>query len=410
MKSVKKILFVHYGDSWIRGSERCLLDLISHLDSTLFEPIVWTNNSMLAQQLKNQHVECCLDDFPILFGWQKPQFDIKSWIKLIVKARQIINSKQVDLVHVNSAAPCQWMTFAARLCRCPLMTHLHSDYLSRDRTTLALHMSPSIIAASRAITENLRRDGYPEDRLTVVHNGIDVERLREQPPVDVPQQLNLDSNAVVYATVGSLIHRKGVDRILIALRHLILEYPNSYLVVIGTGEKKQELTALTHSLHLNKHVHFIGEQTNVVGWLKGCHAFVSAAREEAFGLVVTEAALANLPIIAPFEGGIPEIVQHGDTALLYANHGYAPLLNMMRCIHNHPKECHEIALRAHEHVTEHFDVKRYVKQIEQLYSRLINEPFPDFPPLIANFKPVKTAIANHRRNGGSYDAPAQHHI
>ncbi|MDN3684770.1 glycosyltransferase [Vibrio sinaloensis] len=51
----------------------------------------------------------------------------------------------------------------------------------------------------------------------------------------------------------------------------------------------------THAdcLHLNEHVHFIGEQDNVIGWLKGCDAFISGARSEAFGLVIAEAALAK---------------------------------------------------------------------------------------------------------------------
>lgn len=410
MKDNKKILFVHYGDNWIRGSERCLLDLISHLDTTQFEPIVWTNNAELALQLKQQKIECYQDDFPLLLGWHKPQLDVISWINLVAKGRQIIRRKEIALIHVNSAAPCQWMTLVARICSCPLVTHLHSEYLSRDRATLGLHLSPNIITASDAITRNLRQDGYPNDQLTIVHNGIDVEQLSKQPEVNVIQRLHLDKDAVVYATVGSLIHRKGVDRILIALRYLLLEYPNSHLVVIGDGEKKGELIELTRSLHLEHYVHFVGEQTNVIGWLKGCDAFVSAAREEAFGLVIAEAAIANLPIIAPYEGGIPEIVQHGETALLYPNCGYAPLLDMMRCVRNHPQECGEIAQRAKKHITNQFNVERYVRQIEQRYTRLINEPCAAFPPLYACFKPLKTAFANQQKNGGDYDAPAQHHI
>ena len=410
MKNIKRILFVHYGDDWIRGSERCLLDLISHIDTTQFEPIVWTNNSMLALQLQQQQVECYQDDFPLLFGWHKPQLDLISWIKLLAKGRRLVQRKEIALVHVNSGAPCQWMTLVARSCCCPLVAHLHSEYLCRDRVTLGLHLSPNIVTASEAITQKLRQDGYPNQNLTVVHNGINVTRLSEQPEVNVAQRLNLDRDAVIFATVGSLIHRKGVDRILIALRHLLLEYPNSHLVVVGSGEKRSELIELSLSLHLEQHVHFVGEQPNVVGWLKGCHAFVSAAREEAFGLVIAEAAVANLPIIAPFEGGIPEIVQHGKTALLYANYGYAPLLEMMRCIHSHPQECGEIAQRATEHISEQFNVERYVGQIEQLYSRLIAETSPDFPPLQSCLKPLKIAIANRHKHGGNYDAPTQHHF
>ncbi|GAK86838.1 glycosyltransferase SypI [Vibrio ponticus] len=174
MNKVKKILFVHYGEDWIRGSERCLLDLITHLDSERFEPIVWTNNSMLIPHLEEAQVDYHIDNFPILLGWHSPKADINSWVNLVNKGKNLIQLNQIDLVHVNSAAPCQWMSLAARMCQCPMITHLHSDYLSRDRATLGIHLSPYVITASNAISQNILRDGFPQTRIKVVHNGIDV--------------------------------------------------------------------------------------------------------------------------------------------------------------------------------------------------------------------------------------------
>ncbi len=394
--TTKKILYVHYGDAWVRGSERCLLDLLTHLNTDKYEPFVWTNNSMLIPHLEELRIPYQLDDFPILMGWNSPKVDVKSWIKLIGKGRQLITEQQIDLVHVNSAAPCQWMALAARYNRCPMTTHLHSDYIGRDRMTLGLHLSPYIITASNAISQNLKRDGFPAERLEVVHNGIDIERLEIQPQVDVKQRLKIGSDAVVFATVGSLIYRKGIDRIMVALRHLLLEYPNSHLVVIGEGEERENLNALCQKLHLEQNVHFVGEQANVVGWLKGCDAFVSGAREEAFGLVVTEAAIAKRTVIAPFEGGIPEIIHHGQTGLLYVNQGFGPIFDMMRCVHSHPQECQVIAKSAYQHVKQHFSVLRYVAQIEALYSRLLTLEELEFPPLKDNLKPVKTALAKRK--------------
>ncbi|OLQ92200.1 glycosyltransferase [Vibrio ponticus] len=410
MNSIKKILFVHYGEDWIRGSERCLLDLITHLDKERFEAVVWTNNTMLIPHLEEAQVEYRIDNFPLLAGWQKPKADISSWVKLVGKGKNLIQQLGIDLIHVNSAAPCQWMSLAARMCSCPMVTHLHSDYISRDRVTLGIHLSPFVITASNAVAQNLIHDGYPQDNLTIVHNGIDIAALDAQPEVDVKQQLKIDSNATLYATVGSLIHRKGVDRILMALRHLTLEYPNSHLVVIGDGEERENLEQMCHKLHLDNHVHFLGEKTNVVGWLKGCDAFVSAAREEAFGLVITEAAVANIPIVAPFEGGIPEIVHHGETALLYANHGSGPLLNMMRCVQNHRDDCQSIAQNAHAHIQSVFTVERYVNQIEDLYRQILQQENVVFPSLQSGLKPLKTAIANRKNKGGDNEASTQHHL
>lgn len=401
MKKRTTILYVHYGDNWIRGSEQCLIDLITNLDRDRFHPMVWTNNPALVAYLELANIDHQLDKFPLLLGWRTPTFDVKSWFSLVKKGRKMITENQASIVHVNSGAPCQWMALAARSCHCPMVTHLHSDYQSRDRVTLGLHISPHIITASNAISQNLRRDGYPEEQLSVIHNGVNVEELERQPAVDVRKRLNLDSEDTIFSTVGSLITRKGIDRIIQALRYLTLEYPNSHLVVIGDGDQKATLIELTRKMHLTDRVHFVGEQHNVVGWLKGSDAFVSGARQEAFGLVITEAAIAKIPIIAPFEGGIPEIVQHGESAMLYVNTGYAPLLNMMRCIHSHKGECQKLAEHAYQMVSTQFNHQRYVNEMTTLYQDLINQRKPSHPSPIAGcksiFKPIKTALANRSR-------------
>ncbi|EGU47606.1 putative galactosyltransferase [Vibrio ichthyoenteri ATCC 700023] len=398
MSDIKKILYVHYGENWIRGSEQCLLDLIVNLDRTRFEPLVWTNNLALTPLLVEQNIAYLTDDFPLLLGWQKPSFDLKSWAQLVKKGQKIIKQNDIALVHANSGAPCQWMALASKLCRCPMVTHLHSDYLSRDRVTLGLHMSPHIITASDAISHSLRQDGYPEEQLTVIHNGINIDALQSQTEVDIHHLLGLNADDVIFTTVGSLIQRKGVDRIIQALRYLTLEYPNSHLVVIGEGEQKQQLIQLAQEMHLSAHVHFVGEQHNVAGWLKGSDAFVSGARQEAFGLVITEAAVAKTPIIAPFEGGIPEIVQHSESALLYVNQGYAPLLNMMRCIHSHQQDCQQFAQRAHDVVCEHFNHQRYVEDISNLYQHLLATKPSGSTSILNNIKPVISALRKHRQS------------
>jgi len=61
------ILFVHYGHTeWIRGSERCLIDLIHHLDLTQYTPILWCDTQIMAQQF---------DDINVLY-WSKKMCEI----------------------------------------------------------------------------------------------------------------------------------------------------------------------------------------------------------------------------------------------------------------------------------------------------------------------------------------------
>lgn len=389
----KNILFVHYGDNWIRGSEKCLLDLIKYMTSQRYQAYVWTNNHPLSKQLEIMGIENELNQFPLLLGWKSPKYNISSWFKLIEYGCHLIERENIDLIHVNSGAPCQWMLAAARIKKIPLVTQLHCPYSARDRLTLGLHLSPHIISVSRYAAKMLVEDGYPQSKISVIHNGIDIKALLAQPKVDIRRQLNIADHDFLFATVGSLIQRKGVDRIMTAMRHVTLEYPNVSLIVIGDGPIKTKLQQQAEYLHLQDRIYFVGEQSNVVGWLKACDAFISGARSEAFGLAIAEAGLAKIPIIAPFEGGIPEFITHGDTGVLYPNHGIAPIAKAMRIVVNNPLLCNKLGLNAFEYISQHHDITTNCCRIEQIYQKILRQPETTRRSFFNTFSPIKTYVA-----------------
>ncbi|MGF1740278.1 glycosyltransferase [Vibrio profundum] len=394
MNSAKKVLFVHYGGDWIRGSERCLIDLITHIDRRAFTPQVWTNNESLKTEIAKLGVHCEVTPFPLLLGWQAPRFNVFAWKRLVNQARDIIQSEHIDLIHVNSAAPCQWMCHAAKLENVALVTQLHSDYPARDRLTLGIHNSPHIIAVSDAITGHLRKDGYPNEQLSVIHNGIDIERLSAQTAIDSKAQLGIANDDFLFVTVGSLIHRKGIDRILTALKNILRQSNNVHLLVIGEGNLRQTLEQTADRLNITEQVHFVGEKVNVLGWLQGCDAYVSAARSEAFGLVFMEAALAELPIVAPFEGGIKEILTHDETAILYENKGIKPLYDAMLRVIKHQSLADFIACSAKETALSHHTVTETTQRIEQIYWQVLQNPRPVKASWWRTTSPIRTYVTN----------------
>ncbi|MBU2898989.1 glycosyltransferase [Vibrio hepatarius] len=368
---MKKILFVHYGNDWIRGSERCLLDLIHHCPKQGFEAYLWTNNPALHHYAKENSISAEIDPFPILLGHLKPQFNVIGWFNLIVKACQIIRQKEIDIVHVNNGAPCQWMVISARIMNIPLVTQLHSPYSARDRLTLSLHLSPYTIAVKRNVGQKLTLEGYPEERLSTIHNGLDVLKLGRQHKIDVKDILGLPKHSFLYSTVGSLIHRKGMDRLIIAIQSLNTEHPNTHLLIIGDGPMRCELERMAKTLYVENKIHFIGEQSNVVGWLKGCDAFASGARSGSSGHAIAEATIAGIPVIAPRGSGIPEFIHHGMTGLLYSNHGTAPLTQMMTVLIEHKKFGKQLSSQAQIDITKNFDIELSSQQIVKVYNQLL---------------------------------------
>ena len=369
------ILFTHYGDEWIRGSERCLLDLLTHINRNQFNPVVWCNSVAMAEEVRRLNVPVIQSDFPLLFGWQRPRLNIKAFYKLIKQGIRLVDKYKVTLIHANSGAPTQWLNLVARARHIPLVTHLHSRYPLRDRITLGLHQVTKIVGVSEPVINQLLQDGISPASACVIPNGIDINRLIQQKRVDLRRQLNLGENDFLLATTASLINRKGIDLLIDATARLITQGVPAQLVIIGEGPERQILQRQIQRLGIQNHVHLLGEKSNVVGLLRGgVDLFVSAAREEVFGLVLAEAGLARLAVVAPAVGGIPDVVVDGKTGLLVPVENVLALVLTISHLYHTPHRRKRMGNAGYQHVIKNFTIEKNAKNFENLYRQMLNTP------------------------------------
>ncbi|WP_407334210.1 glycosyltransferase family 4 protein [Enterovibrio sp. 27052020O] len=395
----QKVLFVHYGDNWIRGSERCLIDLITHLDRTLFEPVLWCNSELLAQEVLKLDVPVYVSNFTLLLGERTPKWDVLGFSKLVNQGLRIVDDHQVALIHSNSGAPSQWLNWVSRARKLPLVLHLHSRYPLRDRITLGLHHASMAVGVSQPVVDQLLTDGAVPSRCQVIPNGIDTETLLKQPVEDIRRTLNLPSDAFVAISVCSLIHRKGVDLLIEACKKLREMCLPIHLVVIGEGPERETLEAQIIAAGLSNFVHLVGEKHNVVGMMRGgADLCISGAREEVFGLTLAEAGLAGLPVIAPRVGGIPSVINHQKTGLLVEPENAHALAQAIYHLFVNQDQRLEMGVKGQQHVAEHFTISTHTRAFEQLYQGLITNPamttkwmshWQFIPPVKASLRFVK---------------------
>lgn len=366
------LLIVHYGDDWIRGSEACLLNLLDSL-STSFKPVVWTNNQVLVHELTTKGIAVISSNFELI-NLQQSTFNVTTSVALYKKASAIISEHNINLIHVNSGAPCQWMTMLAKAKRIPMLCQLHSPYNLHDRFTLTLHTAQRLVAVSHAVAKPMLDEGYPKQQLTVVHNGIPNIDLSQ--PLDVRERLSIPTSAKVLVSVGSLIKRKGFDKLIQALARLNSSQDQHHLIIIGEGSERLNLINLINSLNLNSRVHLVGEQCNVSAWLAGgCDLFISGARSEAFGLVLVEASLSGLAVVAPNVGGISEVIEHKSTGLLYDNgdNEIESIVEAVNQLIQGPEIRESMARRGKVVAEDRFSLAGNTSQIEAIYLQLLKD-------------------------------------
>src|SRR5207245_5478451 len=103
-----------------------------------------------------------------------------------------------------------------------------------------------------------------------------------------------------------------------ALPAILRSFPNLHYVIVGSGEPAYERTlqGVVSRLGLENRVHFMGFQNVVYPYLAALNLYVHPALMEGFGIAVLEAMAMRKPVVATTTGGLPEIVQDGQTGLL----------------------------------------------------------------------------------------------
>lgn len=172
------------------------------------------------------------------------------------------------------------------------------------------------IAASRAIAHILESDGIARERIQVVHDGIDVERIRHLAPADVRAEYWLPHGAPVVVNAGALVGHKGQKHLIDAVPLVLREVPDARFIVFGEGELRPVLEKQVKHLGLEKHVLLPGFREDVLSLVKSADLFVMSSVTEGLGSAVLDAMAMGLAVVGTRAGGIPEAVAHEETGLL----------------------------------------------------------------------------------------------
>jgi L-malate glycosyltransferase len=368
MVSALPILFAHWGDDWIRGSERCLLDLLAHIDRDRFSPVVLCNAPIFAAAasalnvpvLCNERYRGCDSFFP-------------EW-RLMVEAREILRRNQIQLVHVNNVDLVKWLLPAARMAGIPMVAHVHLPSARTDRCYTWAHQVARVVTVSRSVAQEFLDDGLAPERVQVIYNAVDPERLNSGDASSLRRQLGIGLKEIVIVAVASLIHRKGYDLLLSAFVRVRHERPGTRLVIVGDGPDRGALESLAAKLGVADAVCFLGERQDAGAILRDvADIAVSTARRETFGLTLIEAALFALPVAASDIAPHREAVVDGETGLLAAPDPEAIAAVLMRLVADASLR-RRLGDAGRGRVSREFLIGRYVQEFQDAYDDLLRRP------------------------------------
>lgn len=234
--------------------------------------------------------------------------------RLAVRLARTLRGLRVDLVHTHLVHADVYGALAG----IDLVSTKHNDDPFRTGPfrfveRMLARRARAIVAITEALGRFLvERVGLPARKVHVVHYGLDdlPEPWGDDRPVDVPE------GAPVLLAVARLVDQKGLDVAVAALPAVRERNHDAVLVVLGEGPLRGRLGEQAAALGVADVVLLPGRAGDVAAWLRRADLLVHPVRWEGFGLVLLEAMLASLPVVASRVSAVPEIVADGETGLL----------------------------------------------------------------------------------------------
>ncbi len=178
-----------------------------------------------------------------------------------------------------------------------------------------------IIAVSQE-DQNFIRTRYQSDHVSCIPNGIDSSRLEQVRPrkIEIGNEFRLPAQRILFITVARFDFQKGYDVLLraIALIKDFLREKNARFLLVGDGETLPEMKKMSEQLQTTGLVHFPGRRTDVHGLMKSADVLILPSRWEGLPIVLLEAGLLKIPVIASDTYGNHELLG-ADRGVLFEN-------------------------------------------------------------------------------------------
>jgi glycosyltransferase involved in cell wall biosynthesis len=239
---------------------------------------------------------------------------------------------------------------------------------------LALRRADRLIAVSQAAAHFSHLLGFPEKRITVVPNGVDLSCFNGK--IDaflMREELGIGDEPLV-VTASRLIKRKNPDLLISAFARVLKVVPDAKLVIAGSGREKDNLSRQIKGLNITNSVFMVGglAKEEVAQLMAAADVFALPSKMESFGLSLLEASAAGVPVVCSNTGGVPEVFQDGFNALLYPPGDDNAMAKAIICLIQDRKLAKTISANAVE-TASRFTWERAAERTLRVYEEVLQE-------------------------------------
>jgi len=336
-------------------------------------------------RLGNDGIGCERIQFHAVDMLSYPLFEYPPYtLALASKLCEVARAHSLDLVHMHYAIPHAVSAYLAREMlkserHLPVVTTLHGTDITlvgRDPsflpiTRFGIEQSDAVTAISNYLKEATRETFCTGCSIKVIYNFIDLDYYRRMPSEPVRRSLAPDGEKLILHVSTFRPVKRIMDCMEVMAR--LKGRVRARLVMCGDGPERPEAEALAARLNISGEVEFVGKQpqSRIRDLLSVADLLLLPSQTESFGLVALEAMACEVPVLATRVGGIPEVVEDGETGFLFEVGDVDGMAEAAMMILSDGGR-RETMGRNGRNVAARFATDKIIPQYEELYRSVIN--------------------------------------
>jgi len=297
-----------------------------------------------------------------------------------------LSLKKVDIVHVHSASGGSFyrksiFVLISSFFRKKIIFHIHSgkfsDFYYLESNILGkfyikkiLCSATIIIVVSEGLKKNLEKIIKCKNKLKIVPNPIKFPRLYR----DKKNNFFYDASPVKILFMGRLEKNKGIYDLIEAAEKIISHEQNVQFVLCGNGDIKK-IISIVEKKGIKKYFKIPGCVEDKEKYFKEANIFVLPSYFEGVPISILEAASYSLPIVATNVGGIPDVIDNGESGFLVNPGEIKALENKILKLIRSNKLRNKMGKIAYFKAKNKCDMNIIIKQLNYIYRGLFDRNY-----------------------------------
>ena len=307
-------------------------------------------------------------------------------IKALLRLYRILRMERPQIVHTHTAKAGFLGRVAARMAGVPIIVHTYHGHVLHGyygplKSWLLLQMergmariSNQLVAVSPLVKEDLLAYRVaPAEKIHVIPLGFDLEPFFDCGSLkgEFRRELELSPGDQLVGILGRIFPIKNHRLFLESATQVAKQAPNARFVIVGDGILRSAMERYAGDLGIQQRVIFTGWRHDLPRIYADLDLLVVSSNNEGTPVSAIEAMASGCPVVATQVGGLPDVIENGETGYLVPAQQPAALAAAMLKLISNPQKAEQMGRAAQLSVKDKFSIGRLISETESLYQDLV---------------------------------------